>query len=439
MTDFTIVYEHKNREMESIMLIKYELEKRGYTVDLHNIYELNRIKYFFKKTRAILTPMLYSDYELKLYLFEVFGKHRKICNLQWEQVFNGDYGKSKSTPRDHAKEALHICWGENSYNRLINAGCKNAVITGAIQMDFLKPAFKDWYMDRKTLFSKYGIDPSKKLLLFISSFSYIGLNDDTLNHYKGLSDLDPFYFKELTIDSRKLILEWFERLIDEYPDINIVYRPHPSEMIDDTIMSLCEKHNNILCISDESVKQWILTSDMILNWYSTAGVEAYFAGKYNLFLRPIPLSEQIDYKMFRNACRVDNYEAFKSYVQNTTMLESFYQKHHIGDAISEYYINNGSYSYLEICDQLEYMLNNDKYDLKFQNYSPIRRIYKALTDLAVLAVFNGSRVFPKITQLIRHNKKVDEAVKRYEMFNCEIITPNEEQSIRNKIQRVLAR
>ena len=32
--DFLIIYEHKVRELENMCLIKYELERRGYTVEI---------------------------------------------------------------------------------------------------------------------------------------------------------------------------------------------------------------------------------------------------------------------------------------------------------------------------------------------------------------------------------------------------------------------
>ena len=36
MLDFLIMYEHKNREINSDCLLKVELERRGYTVKIEN-------------------------------------------------------------------------------------------------------------------------------------------------------------------------------------------------------------------------------------------------------------------------------------------------------------------------------------------------------------------------------------------------------------------
>ena len=191
MLDVLILYEHKNREMESVLLLKYELIKRGYSVALYNLsYELNNSKSLFLNARLIVTPFFYGNYEWKKYICDLLGSHKKICNLQWEQVYNGKSGENIRTPKEIAKKAVHICWGPESSERLKRNGCKNAIITGAIHLDFLKPGFSGWYKSRKKLFREFGIDPSKKTLVFISSFSYLGLSKKSLEAYNRLTDFD---------------------------------------------------------------------------------------------------------------------------------------------------------------------------------------------------------------------------------------------------------
>ena len=84
MIDVMILYEHKNREMESILLLKHELMRRGYKVRLKSVFELKQIRYFLEKPKVIVCPYLYSDVELHKYIYEVFGSADKIMNLQWE-------------------------------------------------------------------------------------------------------------------------------------------------------------------------------------------------------------------------------------------------------------------------------------------------------------------------------------------------------------------
>ncbi len=365
MAKIVILYDHKAREMDTDMLLLYELSRRGHKVDLFPLRELNRIKYLFNTPDLIITPFLYGNYELNKYIYKTFGHVKKICNLQWEQVYNGSSkNESKRTPKQEAKKAVHICWGQESYERLKRNGCSNAVLTGAPQMDFLKSKFATWHKNRKELFSYYNIDSSKKTLLFISSFSYLELDNKTLEGIGKLVDYDPYFFKELNNASRNIVLEWFDKFLTDRENVNIVYRPHPGELIDDKLSNLCEKHKTLYFISDYSVQQWITVSDIILNWYSTSGVDAYFANKSNLFLRPVDIPEDIEYEMFQNICKCKTYDDFLSFIDMPQLIDEYYKIFPLGNDINTYYLVENSYSYLKIVDLVERMLTTEDFDIK---------------------------------------------------------------------------
>ena len=42
--DFLFLYEHVVREYESLLLLKAELEKRGYTVAIHQLLDRKKLK-----------------------------------------------------------------------------------------------------------------------------------------------------------------------------------------------------------------------------------------------------------------------------------------------------------------------------------------------------------------------------------------------------------
>ena len=365
MANIVILYEHKVREMDTDILLLHELSRRGYKVELFQVKQLNRKKYLFNTPDMVISFALYGSYELNKYIYKTFGHVKKICNLQWEQVYPGSSkNESKRTPKQEATKVVHICWGQESYERLKRNGCNNAVLTGAPHMDFLKSKFATWHKSRPELYSYYNIDSSKKTLLFISSFSYLNLDDKKLEEVRNLVDLDPFFFKELTIASRNLILEWFDKLLTDREDVNIIYRPHPGEPIDDKLSNLCEKHKTLYFISDYSVQQWITVSDIILNWYSTSGVDAYFANKSNLFLRPVEIPKDIEYEMFRNICKCKTYEEFLSFIDLPQLIDEYYKKFPLKNSIESYYLVENSYSYLKIADLVERMLSTHDLDLK---------------------------------------------------------------------------
>ena len=112
--DFLIFYEHKNREFESIVLLKHELVKRGYTVEFWSFYENNnkKRKALFNNVNIAVMPSLYHDEEILSFVYRVAGKVKNIINLRWEQIFSNQIENNLDYyvyPRENAKFAYHCC------------------------------------------------------------------------------------------------------------------------------------------------------------------------------------------------------------------------------------------------------------------------------------------------------------------------------------------
>lgn len=435
MAKVVIVYEHKAREKDTVLLLQYELKRRNYDVEIFQINELNRIQYLFKKVDLIITPFLYDDCELKE-VFGTFGRVNRICNLQWEQIYNGACKDShKRTPKNNAKYATHICWGMSSYNRLMENGCCKAVLTGAPQMDFLKNTFREWYLNKNVLFDKYGVEKENKTLLFISSFSYLGLSDERLEEIKSLVDFDPYYFRDLTEKTRDIILCWFERLLNEHRDINIIYRPHPGEIFDNRIESLCNKYKNLYFIDNESVSQWIVRCDVILNWYSTAGVEAFFAGKNNIFLRPIDFPANLDYEMFDKVCTVTTYDDFIKYIFDDEIVSKYYTEFPLGKNIEPYYLIDNVLSFMKIADTVENILKEKEDNRISSIYHCTWRLYIHFKYYVKLIIYRGwksSSCFA--TKFVKNINRLQSLVNSCEKKEEELIDYKEQIAFKNRIK-----
>ncbi|MBR1796586.1 MAG: hypothetical protein IJ757_01010 [Clostridiales bacterium] len=438
MANIVLVYEHKAREMESILLIQYELRRRGHNVELFHTHELNRKKYIFNSPDVVVTPFLYGNAELDKYVFETFGRIKRICNLQWEQVYNGTSKQNnKRTPKENAKYATHICWGKNSYNRLMANGCINAKLTGAPHMDFLKKEFRTWYLSRDTLFEKYGLVRNNKTILFISSFSYLGLSDERMEEIKARADFDPYYFRDLTEKSRDIIFSWFEKVLIEQPDVTIVYRPHPGELYDDKIKKMCERFNNMKCIADESVKQWIVACDVILNWYSTAGVEAYFAGKNNIFLRPVPFPTDMEFEMFESVCTAMTLDDFVSLINDENKVEEYYLQHPLGERIAPYYLTDTSLSFVKIADEIERLINSDGDKHLCDKYKITKKIQSHIKYIAKELLYeNWRRSSHLALTIIEKVVRLQEFVNYQSRLEQEKILPEDINLLETRIQAI---
>ena len=59
--DFLILYEHVVREYESLLLLKLELERRGYSVEIRQLLDRKKLRYFtYKKPRVLVSSNMYA-------------------------------------------------------------------------------------------------------------------------------------------------------------------------------------------------------------------------------------------------------------------------------------------------------------------------------------------------------------------------------------------
>lgn len=369
--DFLIRYEHKVRELEGIMLIKLELEKRGYSVALKCNYDYKTIDKFDPK--VIIVPAAYFPKHIMTDLIR-YGYKKKIVNLQWEQIFQNKNERNLNSPYNiHGccRNIKHLLWGEQECNRLIFGGLpkENAFKVGHINTDLLRNDFKNTLISKDLLSSKYKLKKQSKWFLFISSFAYCELDKLQEEMCMTLEGKDNFdYFKQLSDKSRAIILLWFEKILSCNPETIIIYRPHPDEARKSKVLKELEtKYSNFRVISELSIKHWINACDKIYNWYSTSQLDVNILSKPYRLLRPITIKPDIDYKLFLGIEYIKNEEEFISDFDN--LENKIIIKKEIFD---QYYYIPKNYVYQNICDILENMLLTTNYDAHFRTFVRIK-------------------------------------------------------------------
>ena len=147
--DFLILYEHVVREYESLLLLKLELERRGYTVAIHQLLDRKKLKYFtWKKPRVLVSSCMYDDEAINSHVYNNVGVCNRVVNLHWEQMLSDT---QEAAPwfnfNGNAKKCVQTCWGELTRQRLIahDVPERNCPVTGAVMMDFLRPEFQGYF------------------------------------------------------------------------------------------------------------------------------------------------------------------------------------------------------------------------------------------------------------------------------------------------------
>ena len=382
--DFLILYEHTVREYESDLLLKLELERRGYTAEIRQLLDPKHLRLFGKdKPEVLVASCMYDNEAINSHVYNNIGKCNKIVNLHWEQMLSdtqeeGDWFNMNG----NAKRCVQTCWGKRTAARLQAHGmdAKNTPVTGAVMMDFLRPEFNGYFKDKATLCREFGLDPNKKLHLYISSFGYASMNDDEVAELSRMAGTDFTGFAKTNRVSMKETLSWFEQYLTAHPEVELVYRRHPSEWNSPALEALAQKRPNFRVIFADSVKQWIVAADQIFIWMSTAIAEVYFAGKSCRILRPVPIEHEYDPVIYKGADHITDYAAFAAAADAPDSAPFPIAK----EVIEGYFDRSDTPAYVRMADLLEDVYKNPPRDHPFS--PPFRPHFNLLKFCALIGV-----------------------------------------------------
>lgn len=443
--DFTFVYEVKNRELENMCLIAYELERRGYTVKFVETWD----SIFHSKppisTRVTVGFAMYTSQTLN-FIKSFVRDCNKFVNMQWEQIFsNADASseeqKNGSVTRGitgKALEACHMSWGKVNYERLRNiygVPEENVRIVGHTALDFLRPEFNEYYLKKDELFKRYSIPTGKKVCLFISSFAYSGLPESMLQSelYQNQSR-DVNEFVRISVKTQDIVLDWIEKLLASQEDYIFVYRPHPAENDNDRLKEMVNKYENFYLIGELSIKQWIKCVDKIYTWFSTAIAEVYGAGKNCEILRPIQIPFDSDVEIYNGARYLTSYEEFCRSLEvdnGFPILTECFQRY--------YYTDKNIPAYVKVCDFLEDIYSNDKYKIEVEYEKPLSLIRRIRYNVYVNLI--RCKKIRKIIHFLFQKKKEEfneeEFLYSVKMSKANHTSDREIIRIKNKIRRCL--
>ncbi len=381
--DILILYEHIVREYESLLLLKLELEKRGYTCEIRQLLDRKRIRYrTWKKPKVLVSSCMYDDEAINSHVYNNVGVCNRVINLHWEQMLSDTQEDGKwFNMSGNAKKCIQTCWGEKTANRLVQNGMdkENCPVTGAMMMDFFLPQFNGYFKTKQQICKQFNLNENKKLMLYISSFGYASMTDDEVKELSQMAGEDFSEFAKTNKNSMKQTLEWFDRFLDENNDTELVYRRHPSEWNSEQLTKLSEKHKNFHVIFDDSVRQWIVAADKIFVWMSSAIAEVYFANKSCHILRPMPIQHEFDPVIYKNANYITSYNNFLN-AANSSSTE-FPIKNEVIDA---YFDKSDIPAYKRMANLIEDVYKNPVKSMPFS--PPFKHKFNALKFVALMGV-----------------------------------------------------
>ena len=186
---------------------------------------------------------------------------------------------------------------------------ENLRIVGAMQQDYGREIFSDYYLPRAEIAEEFELDDKKPWILFISSFAYATFPENALKSLAEKYGETIYVSAKLHRESQTTFLDWVEEFLKRC-DSEFIYRPHPSERLAVRLGEMREKYKNFHVISERSVKQWAKVSDRVNLWISTSNAEIASMGIDYSIIRPLPVPDEKEVESMRDETFVEDMEEF---------------------------------------------------------------------------------------------------------------------------------
>lgn len=381
--DFLMIYEHKVRELENMCLIKCELEKRGYKVRIFHIEDPMAVKAVkpLYHAKVVVLMACYRNSTLEWHTKD-FVSFDKVIDMQWENIVYPKDEKAGKVFKNYSgigKDVVRVSWGDANRRRLQETAKmdpQKIKLVGHVGMDFLRNELKGYYLSREELFAQYNLPIDKKVLLFASPFYADNLSEDYISDMCSRFGEDWRIYYDFMMKSEQIILEWLSKICESRNDVFVIYRPHPGHI--GRKMSEVEKRcDNFRIISDKSIKQWILVSDLVYTGNSSTFVEAYFAKKMCHLLFPIEVTPGYELTIIHDAKKIRTYDEFYNTIDDQEVVFPVSE-----EAINDVYtIDWKKPSYMKFADMAEEVLKDPYYQLTKRQLKSYRTKYPILTRI----------------------------------------------------------
>jgi surface carbohydrate biosynthesis protein len=294
--DIVYLYEHAARELDVACAVTAHLRKdHGLRVEIvhwpHGFAEaVGHIR-----PRMVVLPFCYSERSYINLLH--FWYKVMFFNLTWEQLFYKGNQKAKTPRGDFAiNHVVHHAWSDPYVDFLKDQGVPDDHIlsNGQPAYTLYDEPYRNYFASRDVLAARYGMDTRKRWVFFPENYNWAFYSEATLARFiaDGQSPEDVQEMREFCNRSLDEVLRWCRASVAE-GKIELIVRPRPSTTTDEfravIVRVLSEFPDGFHILQGESVREWILASDVVVSSHSTSLIEASIAGKRILILEPYPI------------------------------------------------------------------------------------------------------------------------------------------------------
>jgi surface carbohydrate biosynthesis protein len=286
--DVLITAEHVDRELDATSCIAYLLEQHfQLRVEVRNFYADYPFLVDRLRPEVLAVPFFYFRNHAPMQQFLDRWPHARVLNLAWEQILY-KMNQSIKVPSDECarRDVWHVCWTEDYRRFLEGRGVDpgKLLLTGNPVMKFYDAPYRAFFTGRQSLASRYGLDGTRKWLLFPENYRWGFLTDGQIENFVQLGgDLQELLDARAYCQrSMREVLRWLARVCRE-SGTEVIVRPRPATAAAQIRAFAHEAVGDLPptlhIIKGESAREWILASDHVVSSYSTTLIEASLCGK----------------------------------------------------------------------------------------------------------------------------------------------------------------
>jgi len=289
--------DHKWRDLAGYAYLKWLLEE-FYDCEVRLFREgcESRLMFAWKPDVLVLNHLL--SIKRARWLAGIHRHGLKIALLPTEGIptlkFSMPVQVGKFT--DLSMVDLQFVWAPRMKKAFLDAGTvpeEKLKVIGVPRFDFYHSNLQLLVSARDDILKKYQLDPSKRTLLWTTNFTHAGMfqkretflikdwNNLGLMQVKEFSD--PVAYARREYECRALAMKFLDKLVRNFPDINIMLKPHPSEehtfyfQIEEKLKT--DAPGRFAVIYKEYIWDVLHAADILLERSCTTGVEAWLLGK----------------------------------------------------------------------------------------------------------------------------------------------------------------
>lgn len=291
--DIVLLFEKAAREIDVACALKLVLERRhGLSVEI--VQQNYGIPGVFRRVRprVVVLPFCYQERSNNQYLVRWHGA--TFFNLTWEQLFYPGNAKAK-TPRGEfaVRHVIHNAWSDIYADLLRAQGVPEAhiFISGNPAHALYDEPYRRYFKTRAALAAEHALDPARRWMFFPENYNWAFYEQVMLDQM--VRDGQP---AEQVREMRELATRSFEdgmrwcAAVARRDGVELIVRPRPAtpvEVFERRVAEVLGRVPPHMTITQrDTVRDWILASDVVVSSYSTSLIEAAIAGKPAYIVEP---------------------------------------------------------------------------------------------------------------------------------------------------------